>query len=210
MLRISKLKKKIYSRLELEIKRGEENSFENLLREKKESRAMLDYRCCIVCSGRRGHWEWSTANYQDRTRDRGVESGHMYIYIYTDVSNRWLEGSRDSVHPIHALHRLPGRPTRIIILTITRTTSRSSPINEKEREEKEGSSSESEWKRRFDGIRRGSLVRLVTVRDIRGRRSKCPVKRFVSDEICDKISRRGSVGRMRNRIILSSSSCEYY
>lgn len=169
---------------------------------------MLDYRCCIVCSGRRGHWGWSTANYQDRTRDRGVESGHMYIY--TDVSNRWLEGSRDSVHAIHALHRLPGRPTRIIILTITRTTSRSSPINEREREEKEGSSSESEWKRRFDGIRRGSLVRLVTVRDIRGRRSKCPVKRFVSDEICDKISRRGSVGRMRNRIILSSSSCEYY
>lgn len=52
------------------------------LSRKKESRAMLDYRC-IVCSGRRGHWGWSTANYQDRTRDRGVESGHMYIYIQT-------------------------------------------------------------------------------------------------------------------------------
>lgn len=87
-------KKTIYSRLELEIKRGEENSFENLLREKKESRAMLDYRCCIVCSGRRGHWGWSTANYQDRTRDRGVESGHMYIYIY--IQTYRIGGSREA------------------------------------------------------------------------------------------------------------------
>ena len=97
-------------------------------------------------------WTWSSrmidgqlSRSSARSRSRGVESGRIYMYRVGGPRE-----ARTRVYPIRALHRLPARPTRIIILTIMRTTSRPSPINERERE---GSSSELEWKK---SIRHGT------------------------------------------------------